>query len=125
VTIPSDVAVIVVDRVGALADLYAIADVAYVGGGFGSAGLHSVVEPAALAVPVVYGPRHGNAREAERLRQAGGGFVIGDAARLAATLSRLFGDPDARAHAGAAARRFVERDRGGAEASAQLILRYF
>lgn len=125
VTIPSDVAAIIVDRVGVLADLYAIADVAYVGGGFGSAGLHSVVEPAALAVPVVYGPRHGNAREAERLRQAGGGFVIGDDARLAATLSRLFGDPDARAHAGAAARRFVERDRGGAEASAQLILRYF
>ena len=117
-----DVDVVVVDRVGVLADLYAIADVAYVGGGFGSDGLHSVVEPAALAVPVVYGPRHGNAREAERLRQAGGGFVVADATLLSAALSRLFGDADARTHAGAAARRFVERDRGGADASAGMIL---
>lgn len=116
-----NVDVVIVDRVGVLADLYAIADVAYVGGGFGSAGLHSVVEPAALAVPVVYGPRHGNAREAERLRQAGGGYVVADAARLTAALTRLFTDTHARTQAGAAARRFVERDRGGAEAGARLI----
>ena len=120
--IPADVDVVVVDRMGVLADLYAIADVAYVGGGFGTAGLHSVVEPAALAVPVVYGPRHGNAREAERLRQAGGGFVAGDGALLGSVLRRLFTDTDVRTHAGAAAQRFVERDRGGAQASARLIL---
>ncbi|MEX0907107.1 MAG: glycosyltransferase N-terminal domain-containing protein, partial [Gemmatimonadota bacterium] len=52
---------IIVDRVGVLADLYAIASVAYVGGGFGSAGLHSVVEPAALGVPVVHGEFGGGA----------------------------------------------------------------
>jgi 3-deoxy-D-manno-octulosonic-acid transferase len=102
-----DVDVVVVDRVGVLADLYAIADVAYVGGGFGSAGLHSVVEPAALAVPVVYGPRYGNAREAERLRQAGGGFVVAGAALLSSPLARLFGDAYARTHAGSAARRLL------------------
>ena len=116
-----DVDVVVVDRVGVLAELYAIADVAYVGGGFGSAGLHSVVEPAALAVPVVFGPRLGNAREAERLRQAGGGFVVADAALLHASLSRLFSDAEARTHAAAAAERFVERDRGGAREGALLI----
>ncbi|HEX6133279.1 MAG TPA: glycosyltransferase N-terminal domain-containing protein [Longimicrobiales bacterium] len=113
--------VVVVDRVGVLADLYAIADLAYVGGGFGTSGLHSVVEPAALGVPVLYGPRHGNAREAERLRVAGGGFVIDDAAALHSLLARLFGDDRARAHAGAAARRFVEQHLGGAAASAELI----
>jgi 3-deoxy-D-manno-octulosonic-acid transferase len=117
-----DADVVVVDRVGVLADLYAVADAAYVGGGFGTAGLHSVIEPAAVGVPVVYGPRHGNAREADRLRQAGGGFVVADAELLGATLARLFGDAAARAHAGAAALRFVERNRGGASASAALIL---
>ncbi|KPK64973.1 MAG: hypothetical protein AMS21_05950, partial [Gemmatimonas sp. SG8_38_2] len=39
--------VIVVDRVGMLGELYALADIAYVGGGFGKRGLHSVLEPAA------------------------------------------------------------------------------
>src|SRR5690606_28009400 len=45
--------VVVVDRVGVLAELYAVARIAYVGGGFGNAGLHSVIEPAALGVPVI------------------------------------------------------------------------
>ena len=116
-----DVDVVIVDRMGVLADLYAIADVAYVGGGFGTAGLHSVVEPAALGVPVVYGPRHGNAREAERLRIAGGGFVIADGATLRSMLTRLIGDETARANAGAAARRFVQQHLGGAARSAEII----
>ncbi|HEY6208268.1 MAG TPA: glycosyltransferase N-terminal domain-containing protein, partial [Gemmatimonadales bacterium] len=45
--------VIVVDRVGVLADLYAYGDVAFVGGGYHRAGLHSVLEPAVFGVPVV------------------------------------------------------------------------
>ncbi|MFL5539583.1 MAG: 3-deoxy-D-manno-octulosonic acid transferase, partial [Longimicrobiaceae bacterium] len=64
--------VVVVDRVGVLGELYALAEVAYVGGGFGSAGLHSVLEPAAFGAPVLFGPRHANAREAGELVAAGG-----------------------------------------------------
>jgi 3-deoxy-D-manno-octulosonic-acid transferase len=113
--------VVVVDRVGVLADLYAAADAAYVGGGFGRDGLHSVVEPAALGVPVVYGPHHGNAREAGRLAAAGGGFVVDGAASLGRVLAALTVD-DARRAAGAAARAFVRSRLGGAAASARLLL---
>ncbi|MBI1809365.1 MAG: hypothetical protein HYR75_05650, partial [Gemmatimonadetes bacterium] len=56
--------VIVVDRVGVLGDLYALADVAFVGGGFHDAGLHSVIEPAAFGAPVLFGPRHERSRDA-------------------------------------------------------------
>src|SRR2546422_1903971 len=49
--------VIVVDRVGILADLYALADVAFVGGGYHRAGLHSVLEPA------VFTAHEGDVRE--------------------------------------------------------------
>src|SRR2546425_890321 len=45
--------VIVVDRVGVLADLYALADMAFVGGGYTRAGLHSVLEPAVFGVPEI------------------------------------------------------------------------
>jgi len=113
---------LLVDRVGVLADLYAVADVAYVGGGFHRAGLHSVVEPAALGVPVVFGPRHGNAREAAALAASGGGMQVRDAAELGAAVERLIGDADARARAGEAARRFVEARLGGAERNAALIV---
>src|SRR5207249_1856676 len=56
--------VIVVDRVGILADLYALADVAFVGGGYHRAGLHSVLEPAVFGVPVIVGPHWHGSRDA-------------------------------------------------------------
>ena len=43
---------------------------AYVGGGFGRAGLHSVLEPAAWGVPVAFGPRWRNSRDAALLLKA-------------------------------------------------------
>ncbi len=115
--------VIVVDRVGVLADLYAAATLAYVGGGFGRDGLHSVVEPAALGVPVVYGPAHGNAGEASDLAAAGGGFVIREAAGLAHRIDTLVTDATARRLAGTAAMTFVQSRLGGAERNAALIAR--
>lgn len=48
---------LLVDRVGMLATLYAGAEIAYVGGGYGNRGLHSVLEPAACGVAVLFGPR--------------------------------------------------------------------
>lgn len=113
---------ILIDRVGVLADLYAIADVAYVGGGFGGDGLHSVVEPAALGVPVLFGPRHGNAREAAELAARGGGFDVRDAGELEAALLRLQRDEGARRRAGDLAAAYVESRRGGARRNARLIL---
>ncbi|MEX2281738.1 MAG: glycosyltransferase N-terminal domain-containing protein [Gemmatimonadota bacterium] len=114
-------AALVVDRVGVLADLYAIADLAYVGGAFQGSGVHSVVEPAALSVPVIFGPQHTNAAEAAELADAGGGFIVRDAAELTAVLSRLVKTTSARKQAGGAARAFVEGKLGAAIANATLI----
>jgi 3-deoxy-D-manno-octulosonic-acid transferase len=124
-TAHEDVDVLVVDRVGVLADLYAAAHAAYVGGGFGSAGLHSVVEPAALGVPVVFGPRHGNAREAGRLALVGGGAVVRNPQELADHLLAWVADGGRTAEgaaAGNAARRFVQAERGGARRNATLLV---
>lgn len=111
--------VVIVDRVGVLADLYRIADAAYVGGGFGDDGLHSVIEPAALGVPVTFGPHHGNAVEGGELAGAGGAIAVTDAASLAGALRSLLGSEGE--NAGAAARDFVARRRGGAACNAELI----
>lgn len=117
-------AVVVVDRVGVLADLYAIAHLAYVGGGFRASGLHSVVEPAALAVPVLFGPHHGNAREAGGLEDAGGGFEVSDVSELQSSMLALSGRSGraARDRAAAAAQQYVRSRLGGAAANAELIL---
>jgi len=113
--------VIVVDRIGVLADLYAIASVAYVGGGFHGAGLHSVVEPAALGVPTIFGPRHGNAREADELAGKGGGFVASDGAAFATLLMDLAARPMHRQNASSSARAFVIAKLGGARRNAELV----
>ena len=120
--LPELIDIVIVDRVGVLADLYAVAAVAYVGGGFGNTGLHSVAEPASLGVPVVFGPRHGNAKEAGRLAAAGGGFIVRNGEELQETLRRLRRDVPARVQAGAAARDFVSSHTGGADRSAALLV---
>jgi 3-deoxy-D-manno-octulosonic-acid transferase len=113
--------VILVDRYGILGDLYAVADVAYVGGGFHSAGLHSVLEPAAFGAPVLFGPRNEKSREASKLVQAGGGAVVTGAADLAIRLSDWVGSVAARDAAGAAARAMVQSGLGAAERSFALV----
>jgi 3-deoxy-D-manno-octulosonic-acid transferase len=104
--------VVLVDTVGILADLYAAADVAFVGGGFHAAGLHSVLEPAAFGVPVCFGPRHANSRDAGLLVAAGGAVAVESAPALAARMREWKAHEPMRADAGTAARRLVQRALG-------------
>ena len=110
-----------VDRVGVLGDLYALADVAYVGGGFHAAGLHSVLEPAAYGAPVVFGPRHGNSRDAGVLLGARAAATVSDIVSLEAAFDRWLVDPAARRGAGDAARDVVRAGLGAAERSFELV----
>jgi 3-deoxy-D-manno-octulosonic-acid transferase len=113
--------VIVVDRVGVLGDLYALATLAYVGGGFHAAGLHSVLEPASFGVPVAFGPRHTGSRDALALLRGGGGASISDERSAVERFARwLRSDADRRA-AGEQARQVVRDGLGAAERSTKLV----
>ena len=120
-TLVPDADVVVVDRLGVLADLYQLGDIAYVGGAFHAAGVHSVVEPAALGVPVVVGPRHANAAEAQELIDAGGARSVTDARTLQLAFEQ-WASTEARTAAGSAARAFVQLKLGAARANAALVL---
>ncbi len=110
--------VLVVDTVGILAELYAAADVAWVGGGFGRTGLHSVIEPAAAGVPVVFGPRHAR-REARELVACGAARPV-EAHQAADVLLDLLTGEDYR-RMGEEARRYVEAGAGAAARSARML----
>jgi 3-deoxy-D-manno-octulosonic-acid transferase len=114
--------VVVVDVVGVLAELYTIAALAYVGGGFHDKGLHSVIEPAAAGVPVLVGPRWHSSRDARLLLEAGGAVAAGDRTALAAALVRWLTDETARASAARAARAVVDRGQGAADRSVKLVV---
>ena len=115
--------VVLVDRVGVLGDLYALADLAFVGGGFHAAGLHSVLEPAAYGAPVIFGPRHWGSRDASLLLTAGGARAVHSGDDIAAVIRTWLDDPVARRRAGAAARQVVEENAGATEKSVVLVER--
>lgn len=115
--------IVLVDRYGVLGDLYAVADVAFVGGGFHDAGLHSVLEPAVFGAPVLFGPRHHNSRDALLLLGAGGARAVAGATDIERALVEWVENPAARRAAGEQARGVVERGRGAAERSVRLVER--
>jgi 3-deoxy-D-manno-octulosonic-acid transferase len=119
----ADADVVLVDRFGVLGDLYALANVAFVGGGFHDAGLHSVLEPAAYGAPVLFGPRHQRSRDALALLAAGGGRSVGDSAAIERALAEWLTDSRSRSAAGARAATMVEQGRGAAERSLALVER--
>lgn len=116
--------VVLVDRVGVLGDLYALADAAFVGGGFHAAGLHSVLEPAAFGAPVLFGPQHRNSRDADLLLADGGAMSVRDVESLRAILEAWCTPHDdaRRQSAGAAGQARVERGLGAADRATELVL---
>ncbi len=113
--------VILVDQYGILADMYAVADAAYVGGGFHSDGLHSLLEPASLGAPVLMGPMHMDNRDAGLLVGGGGGMRCFGPGDISARLLAWFRSPQVLARASASARRVVEAGVGAGERSTELV----
>ncbi len=88
--------VVIIDRMGVLADIYAAATAAYVGGAFHAAGLHSLVEPAVFRVPAIIGPQHGRSRDARIMLAAGAIIAANDAPSLQRAIERVLGNYDER-----------------------------
>jgi 3-deoxy-D-manno-octulosonic-acid transferase len=118
-------AVVILDTVGELAALYALADVVFVGGSLVPIGGHNVLEPAMRGKPVLMGPHMSNFREgAEVLQQSGGGLVVKDGLELERELARLLEEPDLALRMGEAARTAFAGRQGAVSATLDLIGRH-
>ena len=82
-----------------------------------------MLEPAAFGVPVLFGPRHDNSRDAALLAQRGGGASISSEADLSKRLRAWIVDAGARREAGDYARALVRSGLGAAERSFELVNR--
>jgi len=84
------------DTMGELLFLYALADIAFVGGSLVANGGHNLLEPAALGKPVLSGPHLFNFLEiAAQLRAAGALSEVADANGLAQRVAQLWCEPEA------------------------------
>ncbi|QHC99244.1 3-deoxy-D-manno-octulosonic acid transferase [Pseudomonas sp. S04] len=89
--VSADTAVLLGDTMGELLFLYALADSAFVGGSLVPNGGHNLLEPAALAKPVLSGPHLFNFLEiAALMRNAKALQEVEDAHGLAVAVQRLF-----------------------------------
>ncbi|MGS0543789.1 lipid IV(A) 3-deoxy-D-manno-octulosonic acid transferase [Pseudomonas sp. Y5-11] len=89
--VEANTAVLLGDTMGELLFLYALADSAFVGGSLVPNGGHNLLEPAALAKPVLSGPHLFNFLDiAAQLREAGALAEVDDAEGLAVEVQRLF-----------------------------------
>ena len=114
----------VVDTLGELVPYLACADIAFVAGSLDPIGGHNVLEPAALAVPVLVGPNTFNFAEVtDLLLERGAAQRIADAEELAQALQRLLEDPARRRSMGEAARRTVEEERGAVARTLAIVER--
>lgn len=104
--------VLIINTIGILTKIYSYADVAYVGGGFGTAGLHNILEPAAFGVPIVIGPNHQKFPEAVALVNMSGCLAVKDKTEMNDALSSLVHNDDYRWETGHVAGTFVSMNRG-------------
>ena len=118
-------AIIIVDTVGELAHMYALADVVFVGGSLVPRGGHNVLEAAQRRKPVLMGPHTDNFRDAAGLlTTSGGAVVVRDAASLSLELRRLLADPELAARRGEAGFDAVAAHHGAVRQTLELVARF-
>ncbi|ABF43717.1 Three-deoxy-D-manno-octulosonic-acid transferase-like protein [Candidatus Koribacter versatilis Ellin345] len=84
--------VLLLDSIGELASLYALADVAFVGGSLVRKGGHNILEPAQHGVPIVIGPHYENFRDIIAIFQRADAVRIVEAPQLGSEFIRLLKD---------------------------------
>jgi 3-deoxy-D-manno-octulosonic-acid transferase len=114
--------VLVVDTVGELAEIYGLADVAFVGGSLIPRGGQNPLEPARWGVPVLHGPHMNNFREmAQVFKEKSAAIEVADGGALEDAVRELLSSPERRAALGKAARAAADGQRGALEASLALL----
>lgn len=119
-------AILLGDSMGELLLFYAAADVAFIGGSLVPRGGQNLLEAAALAVPVVFGPHMFNFNEISRMTlERGAGRQVHNVTELASSVEAYLRDSAMRRAAGAAGRLMVAENRGALSKTLVLVKRVY
>jgi len=105
---------LIIDTIGVLSSVYRYADIAYIGGAFGT-GLHNIQEPAVNGIPVIFGPGYHKFKEAVDLVRLGGAFSVSNENELQECLEKLLNDHEAYKSACDISRRYMLENTGATE----------
>jgi 3-deoxy-D-manno-octulosonic-acid transferase len=122
----SQAGVLLLDTLGELARVYAVADVAFVGGSLvheRGLGGHNLLEPAAFGKPVLFGPNMKNFPEMRReFLEAGAGLEVTGVPDMAEAITKILTDPVHRARVGRAGAGVAARHRGATRLTVSRML---
>lgn len=123
---PDDVAprnaVILLDTIGELTACWGLADIAFVGGSFGSRGGQNMLEPAAFGAAVMFGPNTWNFRDiVSRLKEADAAIQLTSTDDMLPAVDRLLQDPETRLAYGSAAGKVVLSQQGAVTETVRLL----
>lgn len=105
--------VILLDSIGELAGIYALADGVFVGGSLVPSGGHNILEPAWFGKPPLFGPSMENFREmAAKFSSSGAGIQVASGENLGRAWTDLIRNTARRDEMGRKARALVEANRG-------------
>lgn len=117
--------VLLIDRLGVLSKLYALADLAFIGGSLIPHGGQNMIEAAAVGCPVVYGPHVFNFREAHALLvESEGSFVISGKEDLEEQFTTLLENGELRVACADRARRAVCSRQGVARRNFDILSKF-
>lgn len=119
----SDIDVLIVDTVGILAKLYQLADVAFVGGSFHGS-VHNVMEPAAMAKPIIVGPTIQNSHESTLLLDKGAAKLVHTPQQMASVISDWLNNKEARVTAGNIGKQVIADNLGAVARTLTYLQRY-
>lgn len=118
----TEVQVLLGDSMGELPIYLGASDIAFVGGSLVEVGGHNVLEPAALGLPVLFGPHMFNFENARALLlEHGAAREVPEMLALEPALAALFQDASARAAMGRAGREVLRANRGALQRLVGLI----
>ena len=104
--------VLIIDTIGLLSKIYSYADIAYIGGGMGSSGLHNTLEAATFGVPIIIGKNYQKFPEAKALRAKGGLFSVDSSVALQSLLDRLLKESQRRIELGQKNKAYITANKG-------------
>tara|TARA_B110000285_G_scaffold232771_1_gene304704 strand:- start:393 stop:1634 length:1242 start_codon:yes stop_codon:yes gene_type:complete len=107
--------VFIIDTIGLLTKIYKYADIAYIGGGMGSSGLHNTLEAATFGVPIVIGKNYQKFPEAKAMLTKGGLLSVDSGASLQETLDALVKNPEKRKALGQTNKEYIKNNKGASE----------
>ena len=116
--------VLLLDSIGELSGLFAVADVVFMGGTLAQRGGHNILEPALFGKPVITGPHMENFQAiADDFRTAAACVEIAAPSELAGAVERLFAAPEEAQEVGRRAQVCAEAQRGASARAVEEVRR--